>query len=77
MEQTIKQKIEWMLSGGYLTDKGALDKRLYAYSIDLKKLQFFAVKIDTVNQKRPKKRYLDQNIPIEDVHKNMEILIIE
>lgn len=76
MAESLKEKIEWMLSGGYLTDKGAKEERLLAYSIDLKRRQFYCVDIWAVKHKRQKKRYFDQNLPMEDIDENMEILIL-
>ncbi|MBG9693317.1 hypothetical protein ABD91_21515 [Lysinibacillus sphaericus] len=74
MAETLKEKIEWMLNGGYLTDKG---ERLLAYSIDLKRKEFYCVDIWAVKHKRQKKRYFDQNLPMEDIDENMEILILQ
>ena len=74
MSDTLKKKIEWMLNGGYLTDKG---ERHAAYSIDLKRKEFYAVDLSAVKRKGQKRRYFDQNLPMEDIDENMEILIIK
>lgn len=74
MSETLKEKLEWLLNGGYLTDKGSEDDRLFAYAIDLKRKSFYCVDIRTVTHKRHKKKYFDQNLPLEDIDKNMEIL---
>ncbi|MEK4702035.1 hypothetical protein MKX47_21290 [Solibacillus sp. FSL R7-0668] len=75
MSETLKEKIEWMLMGLYLTDKGAKEKRLFAYSIDLEERAFYCVKINDVKKKNAKKNYFDQNLPLEDIDENMEILV--
>ena len=50
---SLKDKIEWMLQGGYLTDKG---KRMFAYSIDLEKKMFYCTSIRSVKAKNPKRK---------------------
>ena len=69
--ETLKEKIEWMLAGGYLTDKG---ERMFAYSIDLEKRCFYAISIRAVKAEKPKRNYHDQMLAMEDIDENMEIL---
>ena len=70
--ESLKEKIEWMLMGGYLTDKG---ERMFAYSIDLEKKIFYSINIKSVKAKNPKRNHFDQHLAMEDIDKNMEILV--
>ena len=71
MSQTLKQKLEWMLSGGFLTDNN--EPKLFAYGIDLEKSTFYAINKRSTKAKNPKKVIEDVHLPLEDIKMHMEI----
>jgi hypothetical protein len=71
MQETLKQKIEWMLNGGYLTNKG---KRDLACGIDLETNEFFVISRRAVKAKKPKRLHVNTELPLEDIYVNWEIL---
>ncbi|MGG3958405.1 hypothetical protein ABEV20_03955 [Bhargavaea massiliensis] len=71
MQQTLKQKIEWMLNDGFLTNKGNKD---FAYGIDLETNTFYAISRRAVRAKKPKRILEETELPLADINENMEIL---
>jgi hypothetical protein len=75
MEETLKQKIEWLLIGGFLTKKGGDGS--FAHGLNLKKMMFYSISKRSVNAKKPKILHQENELPLEDIHENMEILRIK
>lgn len=69
--ETLKDKIEWMLDGGFLTDNKENNK--YAYGLDLKKGMFFAISKRSVKAKKPRRLYEDPELPLDDIDEKMKI----
>lgn len=74
MDETLKQKIEWMLMGGFLTNN--TQPKLFAYGLDLEKNTFYSISKRSVKSKNPKRINEDVHLPLEDIEENMEILIL-
>ncbi|PFU31265.1 hypothetical protein COK69_22150 [Bacillus cereus] len=71
MGDTLKEKIEWMLNGGFLTDKN--DE--FAFGIDLKSNMFYSIDKNSVNRKNPKRWIENPHLPLEDIEMNMKLLV--
>lgn len=70
---SLKEKIEWLLKGGYLIDIGK--ERLYAYGLDLNTNTFYAISHYRVGETKPT-RFLEKHIlPLIDIKERMAILI--
>ncbi|NBI28647.1 hypothetical protein [Chengkuizengella marina] len=72
MEENLKQKIECLLMGGFLTQKGG--KGEFAFGLNLKTKKFYSIYKESVKEKKPKIIHEESDLPLDDIHENMEIL---
>lgn len=75
MNHTLKQKIDWMLKGGFLTDN--TEPKLFAYGIDFNRSTFYSINIRSIKSKNPKRVIEDVHLPLEDIHLHMKILNVD
>jgi hypothetical protein len=68
--QGLKEKIEWMLNGNFLTDK---DNPEFAYGINLRTREFYSIHLWSVTHKRKSILIKDVTLPLEDIANNMVI----
>lgn len=69
---SLKQKIEWLLIGGFLTNKSENSK--FAYGLDLQDGTFFSISKRSVKAKSPKRLLEETELPLDDIKENMVIL---